>query len=382
VVRRARGYAPLPLSLPVAAPVPILAVGPHLKNTFALASGPQAWVSQHIGDLENLETLQHFREALGRNRALFRIEPEAVACDLHPGYLSTGEAETLGLGAPIRVQHHHAHVAAVLAEHGATGPVVGVAFDGTGYGEDGTVWGGEFLVADLLGYRRVGHLRPAPLPGGDLAARTPWRSALGYLSLNPRLAPVFERAFAGVATAERQIAEQQVARRVNTPMASSMGRLFDATAAVLGVRRTAQFEGQAAMELEALAGARVAAEHEFPMEEGSDGWVLDPLPLLAVLGHRARKGQSRCDLAADFHASVARATALGAMRAASDAGLDRVVLAGGVFLNARLLTSVVRRLEHAGLRVLLPRRLGPNDGAISYGQAAVAAARLARQPLA
>ncbi len=259
---------------------------------------------------------------------------------------------------------------------------MGVAFDGTGYGEDGTVWGGEFLVADLVGYRRVGHLRPAPLPGGDLAARTPWRSALGYLSLNPRLAPVFERAFDGVAAAEREVAEQQVARRVNTPMASSMGRLFDATAAILGVRRTAQFEGQAAMELEALAGARVAAEHEFPMEEGPDGWVLDPLPLLAVLGHGARKGQSRGDLAADFHASVARATALGAVRAARDAGLDRVVLAGGVFLNARLLASIVRRLERAGLRVLLPRRLGPNDGAISFGQAAVAAARLARQPLA
>lgn len=379
-LRRARGFAPLPLGLPVPAPVPLVAVGPHLKNTFTLAAGSRAWVSQHIGDLENFETLEHFREALRRYRGLFRIEPEVAVRDLHPGYLSTREAESLGLPTVIAVQHHHAHVAAVLAEHGVEGPAVGVAFDGTGYGEDGTVWGGEFLVADLRGYRRVGHLRPAPLPGGDLAARRPWRAALGYLSLEPRQAPSFAQAFRGVPTAERAAAGRQLERRLNAPLASSMGRLFDAAAAVLGVRTVAQFEGQAAMELEALAGRRVAGELDFPVEDGPGGFVLDPLPLLAALGAGLRAGQRPADLAADFHASVARTTALAARRACREAGLRQVVLAGGVFQNARLVGSVARRLEAFGLSVLLPRRLGANDGAVSYGQAAVAAARLAASP--
>lgn len=377
MIRRGRGFAPLPLALPVPAPVPLLAVGPHLKNTFTLAADRQAWVSPHVGDLENLETLDHFRDALARFQALFRIEPRAVIHDLHPGYLSTREAEAHGVGPRLAVQHHHAHVAAVLAEHGLEGPVVGVAFDGTGHGADGTVWGGEFLVADLLEFRRVGHLRPAPLPGGDLAARTPWRAALGYLALDPRQAPLFGAAFAGVPTGEREIAERQIARRLNTPLASSMGRLFDAAAAVLGVRSVARFEGQAAMELEALAGRRPASELEFPMVEHQGGWQLDPLPLLAALGAARRAGQPPADLAADFHASVARATALAARRACLDAGLDRVVLAGGVFQNARLIASVARRLRGFGLQVLLPAQLGPNDGAVSFGQAAIGAARLA-----
>lgn len=377
MIRRARGYAPLPLRLPVPSPLPLLAVGPHLKNTFTLAAHDRAWVSQHVGDLENFETLQHFRDALARYRALFRLEPLAVVHDLHPGYLSTTEAESLGLTPCLAVQHHHAHIAAVLAEHGREGPVVGIAYDGTGYGEDGTVWGGELLVADLQSFRRVGHLRQAPLPGGDLAARNPWRSALGYLSLEPRLEPFFARALAGVDATERGVAERQVARKVNAPLASSMGRLFDAAAAVLGVRGAALFEGQAAMELEALAGHRGAAELEFPVESGPGGLVLDPLPLLAELGSGLRSRKSVPDLAADFHASVARATALAARQACEDAGLDTVALGGGVFQNARLLGSVARRLSAFGLRVLVPRRLSPNDGAVSYGQAAIAAARLA-----
>ncbi|MFN2315303.1 MAG: carbamoyltransferase HypF [Gemmatimonadales bacterium] len=377
MIRRARGYAPLPLRLPVPSPIPLLAVGPHLKNTFALAAHDRAWVSQHVGDLENFETLQHFRDALARYRVLFRLEPEAVVHDLHPGYLSTTEAESLGLTPRLAVQHHHAHIAAVLAEHGLEGPVVGIAYDGTGYGGDGTVWGGELLVADLQCFRRVGHLRQAPLPGGDLAARNPWRSALGYLSLEPRLEPFFARALAGVDAIERGVAERQIARQVNAPLASSMGRLFDAAAAVLGVRHAAQFEGQAAMELEALAGHRGAAELEFPVENGPGGLVLDPLPLLAELGSGLRSRKSVPDLAADFHASVARATALAARQACEDAGLDTVALGGGVFQNARLLGSIAHRLTAFGLRVLVPRRLSPNDGAVSYGQAAIAAARLA-----
>ena len=376
-LRRARGYAPLPLALPVASPRPLVAVGPHLKNTFTLVHGREAYVSQHIGDLENLETLEHWRAALSTYRRLFRLEPEVAVRDLHPGYLSTRLAGDLGLERIIPVQHHHAHVAAVLAEHGVTEPAVGVAFDGTGYGADGHVWGAEFLIADLAGYRRVGQLRYARLPGGDLAAREPWRAALGYLALEPDAAGAFVHAFAPVPAETRAIATQQIARRLNAPLASSLGRLFDAAAAVLGVRTVNRYEGEAAMELEALAGGRGAQPFPFPAAEGPDGgWVLDPLPVLVALGERRAAGIGLAELAARFHESVAAATDVLAARLAAQAGLRTVALGGGCFQNARLLVSLVSRLEARGLRVLVPRRLGPNDGAVSYGQAAVAAALL------
>ncbi len=379
LMRRARGYAPLPLDLPVGSPVPLLAVGPHLKNTFTLVHGQRAYISQHIGDLENLETLEHFHAALGRFKTLFRIEPEAVVHDLHPGYFSTRVALETGLPVLEPVQHHHAHTAAVMAEHGRTDPVLALAFDGVGYGADGTVWGGEVLQADLLGFRRVGHLRPAPLPGGDLAARSPWRAALGYLMLDPHLGPAFTLALDGIQEAERAVAELQVTRGVNAPWASSMGRLFDAAAAVLGLRLKADYEGQAAMELESLAGRRVASEIRVGLERSEEGaWVIDPLHLLAVLGSRRQRGDNVADLAADFHASIAWAAAEVIRRLAEETGIRTVALGGGTFQNARLLTSLVGRLQGFGLTALWPRRLSPNDGAISYGQAAVAAARLAR----
>ena len=376
-LRRARGYAPLPLTLPVASPRPLVAVGPHLKNTFTLVHGREAYVSQHIGDLENLETVEHWRAALRAYRTLFRIEPEVAVRDLHPGYLSTRLAGDLGLERIIPVQHHHAHIAAVLAEHGRTDPVVGIAFDGTGYGADGHVWGAEFLVADLAGYRRVGHLRYGRLPGGDLAAREPWRAALGYLALEPAAAGAFARAFAPIPDEARTIATQQIARRLNAPLASSLGRLFDAAAAVLGVRTVSRYEGEAAMELEALAGRRAAQPFPFPAAQGPDGiWVLDPLPLLVALGEGRVAGVGMSELAARFHESVAAAADTLAARLARQAGLRTVALGGGCFQNARLLVSLRARLEARGLRVLIPRQLSPNDGAVSYGQAAVAAALL------
>jgi hydrogenase maturation protein HypF len=376
-LRRARGYAPLPLTVPVASPRPLVAVGPHLKNTFTLVNGREAYVSQHIGDLENLETLEHWRAALDAYRRLFRLEPEVAVRDLHPGYLSTRLAGDLGLERIIAVQHHHAHIAAVLAEHGETQPVVGIAFDGTGYGADGHVWGAEFLVADLAGYRRVGQLRYARLPGGDLAAREPWRAALGYLALEPAAADAFVRAFATVPPETRSVAIQQIARRLNAPLASSLGRLFDAAAAVLGVRTVNRYEGEAAMELEALAGRRGAQPLPFPAAEGPDGvWVLDPLPLLVALGEGRAAGIGLPELAARFHESVTAAADSLAARLAAQAGLRTIALGGGCFQNARLLVSLVARLEARGLRVLVPRRLSPNDGAVSYGQAAVAAALL------
>jgi len=378
-LRRARGYAPLPLPLPVPSPRPLLAVGPHLKNTLTLVHGATAYVSQHVGDLDAPETLEHFEAILAASRRLFRIEPEVVVRDAHPGYLSSRLAEELRLPRTISVQHHHAHIAAVMAEHGVTTPVLGIAYDGTGYGEDGTTWGAEFLVADLIRFTRVGHLLPAPLPGGDLAARTPWRAALGYLSTDPAAAASLRIAFEDVDPRERAVAERQIAARFNAPVASSMGRLFDAAAAVIGLRRLSSYEGQAAMELESLAARRPASEYPCRLDEVDGCLVLDPLPLLAWLGARRQRGVNQADLAADFHASIAWSTAVMATRLARAAGVATVALGGGVFQNARLLESLQGRLETAGLRVLIPRRLSPNDGAISYGQAAVAAALLAAE---
>jgi hydrogenase maturation protein HypF len=379
-VRRARGYAPLPLDLPLASPVPLVAVGAHLKSTFTLVHGRRAFVSPHIGDLENLETLEHFQATLDAYRRLFHIEPVLTVRDLHPGYLSTRIAGDLGLERTIPVQHHHAHIAAVLAEHGVTERVLGIAYDGTGYGDDGNIWGAETLVADLAAYTRVGRLRYAPLPGGDLAVRTPWRAALGYLSLEPDAAGAFASAFRTVTESEQSVAAQQIAHGINAPLASSMGRLFDAAAAVLGVRAVAQFEGQAAMQLEALAGTHPAQPLPFPVvSDGAAGWVLDPVPLLVALGERRQAGAGVAELAAAFHESVAAATAELALRAATLAGTRTVALAGGCFQNARLLVSLRTRLEAMALHVLVPKQLGPNDGAVSFGQAAVAVAQLRRE---
>jgi len=379
-LRRARGYAPLPLRLPLASPQPLLAVGPHLKNTFTLVHGADAYVSQHIGDLENLETLTHWRAALDAYRRLFRVEPEVAVRDLHPGYMSTRIAGDLGLERIIAVQHHHAHVAAVLAEHGFTDRAIGVAFDGTGYGDDGNVWGAEFFEADLASYRRVGQLRYARLPGGDLAAREPWRVALGYLTLDPDAAHAFSCVLDAVHLNVRNIALQQIARRLNAPLASSMGRLFDAAGAVLGLSLANQYEGQTAMQLEALAGTHKAQPFPFPMVSAAEGmWLLDPLPLLIALGEQRARGVALQELAARFHESIAAGADQLAARLAADAGLGTVALSGGCFQNARLLASLRARLEARGLRVLVPRRLSPNDGAVSYGQAAVAAALLSRE---
>ncbi len=376
-VRRARGLAPLPVALPVPAGVPLIAAGAHLKNTLAIASGHDAFVSPHIGDLETLEMEAHWRRTLDRMQRLFRVEPRVAVHDLHPGYLSTHLAADLGLEQAIAVQHHHAHVAAVAAEHGVTTPVIGIAFDGTGLGDDGAVWGAEFLVADLRSYRRAAHLRYAPLPGGDAAARHGWRALLGYRSLDDGLAGAFAHALRGLSPDAVDTVARQATLRVNAPLASSMGRLFDAAAAVLGVCRDSTFEGEAAMRLEAAAGSAAGTMLPFPIADDGHGWVLDPVPLLHALEERVARGEGIAELAAGFHTTIAEASADVASRIARREGVRVVALGGGVFQNARLLTEVHERLVHRGFRVLRATRLPPNDGAISYGQAAVAAAQLA-----
>ena len=380
LIRRARGYAPLPIRMAPSTPTAILAVGGHLKSTFTLAAGDAAYVSPHLGDLDGLETLHHYRTTLDRYEKLFRIEPRVVARDQHDGYLSSRIAAETGLADEILVQHHHAHIAAVLGEHGFEAPVVGIAFDGTGQGDDRTIWGAEFLVADQASYTRVAHLRNVPLPGGELAVRSPWRSALGYLSLEPGLADAFRNAFAGVDARARRAAEYQIEHRLNAPTASSMGRLFDAAAAVLGLCHWARYEGEAAMRLESAAGDADAAALPFPAERNAHGMLeLDPLPLLAALGRRALGGAPVEVLAAAFHESVAAATASLAEELCTWASASAVALGGGVFQNARLTGSLVSRLERRGLAVLLPVHLPANDGGLSYGQAIVAAAVLRRR---
>ena len=377
LLRRARGHSPLPLGTGVHTPRPVVALGAELKHTFALAQGDTAWVSPHLGDLSRLETLEHARATLDHYRALFRVDPEVVAHDLHPGYLSTRWAQELGLPA-IGVQHHHAHVAAVLAEHRVAGPAVGLAFDGTGHGEDGLTWGAEVLVADLAGYRRIAHLRYIPLAGGDRAIRAPWRSLAGFATLDPGLALAVEPALSHVAPRHRGICAAQLTRHLNTPLASSMGRLFDAVACLLGLRLEMQYEGQAAMELEALAVSGQSMLLPFPLMQSAEPWVLDPVPLLLSLAERKQRGDPPADLAASFHETVARASVRVARAAADAAGVDMVVLSGGTFQNARLMDRCMALGAAAGLTMLRPQRLSPNDGAISFGQAAVAAARLSQ----
>jgi hydrogenase maturation protein HypF len=375
VLRRTRGHAPMPVALPHGVARPLLAVGGHLKNTFTLAAGREAFVSPHLGDLDSMETLAHFRATLDRYSRLFRIVPEVVARDLHAGYLSTRIAQELG--APeIVVQHHHAHIAAVLGEHRIDERVIGVAFDGTGAGDDGTVWGAEFLIADQASYTRAGHVRSAPLPGGERAVRSPWRSALGYLSLEPDTTATFGHAFSNVDAPEFLTAEHQVRARLNAPLASSMGRLFDAAAAVLGVCSVARFEGDAAMRLESLAGSRHAEPIPFPLRDQGSVLELDPFPLLTALGDRVLRGEAVEDLAAAFHESVSAATAELVVRLSETTGIRTVALGGGVFQNARLGVSLRARLETLGFTVLAPIDLPANDGGLSYGQAVVAAARL------
>ncbi|MGE0159979.1 MAG: carbamoyltransferase HypF [Gemmatimonadales bacterium] len=380
LLRRSRGHAPMPIRLPVPARDALLAVGPHLKNTFTLAQGGDAYVSQHVGDLENLETIEHFRASLSRFRTLFRVEPKWVVRDLHPGYLSTRIAAESGLPELEPVQHHHAHIAAVMGEHGVTDRVLGLAFDGTGHGTDGHVWGCELLEADLREFRRLAHLRYAPMPGGDLAARSPWRALLGYAWLDADGGSWADAALAGLPAAELALVRRQLRQNVNAPRASSLGRLFDAAAAVIGLRARSAYEGQAAMELESVAASGEAEVLPFPvLRDAASCLQLDPVPLLVSLASAKAAGATMPELAARFQTTVAEAASTLAIELCEERGLTRVALGGGCFQNAVLLSAVRRRLEDAGLSVLTPMTLGPNDGAISYGQAVVAAARMAHR---
>jgi len=378
-IRRSRGYVPAPLSLPAPLRRPVLGCGAELKNTFCLATGGRALVSHHIGDLENYETLRSYTDGIEHFRRLFAIDPEVVAHDLHPEYLSTKYALDLDGVELVGVQHHHAHLAACLADNSATGPVIGVAFDGLGFGLDGTMWGGEFLVADLLGFERAAHLEAVPLPGAAAAIRAPWRMAAAYLDL------AFDGAVPdGLDVVRRNAGRWEdvvaVARsRVNTPLTSSAGRLFDAVAAIVGIRDTVSYEGQAAVELEQRAEPGEAGRYRAGVAEG---WplVIHGTDLVRAVVVDVTAGVPVATVAARFHNSVVGLIAEVCALVRDRTGLSTVALSGGVFQNVWLIERAVADLTAAGFTVLTHSRVPTNDAGISLGQVAVAGARDGRTP--
>ena len=401
-VRRARGYAPQPLPLPAlasAAPC-VLACGPQQKATIALtredANGTSAcFVSQHIGDVENGATFDAWNAARTRLEDLFDLAPAALACDLHPSYLSSQWAreQARERNLPlIEVQHHHAHIASVMAEAIATGQlapnarVLGIAFDGTGAGTDGTIWGGEFLVAGLADFERTAHLRTWALPGGAASVRDARRNAFALLSeLDLLEHPGAAGLLGGLDEQTRSITTTMIKRNINSPRTSSMGRLFDAATAILDICGTATYEGEPAIELEAAAWHALGSRTVRPIDYQSgiptsvdDSTILDSQPLIEALLEGIEAGASPDRLALDFHIAIARASAQVASEICAREGIDTVVLSGGVFMNRLLLQFLTRELKSAGLTVLVPHTAPVNDGCIAYGQAAVASARLAQ----
>ena len=366
-IRRSRGYAPEPLSVPWPARRPVLGCGAELKSTFCLLRDRHAVLSQHIGDLENWETYRSYVEGIEHYRRLFDVEPALVAHDLHPDYLSTAYAleqfEQNGVEA-VGVQHHHAHIASCLADNGAIGPVIGLALDGTGFGPDGTLWGGEVLIADLTGFRRAGHLAAVPLPGGTAAIREPWRMAAAYLGSDVDGAlPVRQR------HAEHWPAVVSLA--AGAVLTSSAGRLFDAVAAVAGVRDRISYEGQAAIELEQRVDPAETGGYEASVVEG----VLSGADLVRAAAADVLRGVPAGVVAARFHRGLADGLVALVEQAREGSGLSTVALSGGVVQNVVLLTLLTDRLAARGCTVLTHSRVPPNDAGISFGQAVVAAAR-------
>ncbi len=370
-IRRSRGSAPRPLPLPIACPRPILAVGAHQKATFALGRRREALISHHIGDLDHYEAYRSFTLAVAHHERLFACTPELIVHDMHPDYASTRYAlERSGEIPLMAVQHHHAHVASCMAEHGLAEPVIGVAFDGSGYGLDGTIWGGEFLVGDYRGFCRRAHFRPVALPGGEQAIREPWRIAAAHL-LDAGLD--FELLRARVSEQALAALTRQIERRLNAPLASSVGRLFDAVAALAGVRDRVAYEGQAAVELEWAAENEMASE-PYPFALSGDPIVVDTRPIIAAVAADAGLNRGARVIGRRFHATMAEVVAQVCARLADATGLEKVVLSGGVFLNALLARDVLSRLDRGGFQVFRHRLVPPSDAGLCLGQLAIAAA--------
>ncbi len=376
ILRRSRGYAPHPvtLSFPVAE---ILACGAELKSTFCLTKQHHAFLSQHIGDLENYETLVFYRETLDRMQQLFRIAPAAVAYDLHPQYLSTKLALEMTELPQIGVQHHHAHIASCMAENGIIDKVIGVAFDGTGFGTDGKIWGGEFLVADFGGFERRAHFRYVPLAGGDRAVREPWRLGLSYLldtygaQIDSIDLPLLRR----IAPKKIATVRSMIERRINTVETSACGRLFDAVASIVGVRDEVNFEAQAAIELEAGALPGVEASYPFEISSG-DPWQIDVRPMIEGIVRDVPAAKPTGWISAAFHNTIAAIIVEVCLRLRAAERINRVCLSGGTFQNVYLAERALASLRAHSFEVFLHSKVPPNDGGISLGQAVIANASL------
>jgi hydrogenase maturation protein HypF len=381
MIRRSRGYAPFPIRLNLELKE-ILACGAELKNTFCLTKGTYAFLSQHIGDMENYETFASYQASIEHFQRLFRVNPQAVACDLHPNYLATRYALELAEAQGLRrvpVQHHHAHVASCLAENGVDGEVIGVAFDGSGYGTDGCIWGGEFLLADCRRFRRLGHLKYVPLPGGETAIKRPYRMAVSHLlsAFGEEALGLPLELWAQIEAKELALVRRMMAAKVNCPLTSSCGRLFDAVSALLGVRGVVNYEGQAAIELEMLAAEGVdevynwSRTSRYPM-------IVDPAPVLRGVVSDMRRGVDVAVISAKFHNTIADII-VGVSRAARErTGINRVALSGGVFQNTYLLGRTLDGLESQGFQALIHHQVPTNDGGIALGQAVIANARLSK----
>jgi hydrogenase maturation protein HypF len=394
-LRRSRGYAPFPVRLPLATES-ILAVGAELKNTFCLTRDDFCFISQHVGDMENLETLEHFETSISLFKHLYRIEPRTIAYDMHPNYAATKYALQLqpeeDSESPairrVAVQHHHAHIAACLADNGwppqgtgeaAGGPVIGVAWDGTGYGSDGHIWGGEFFTGEYGGFERAAHLEYLPMPGGEAAIRNPWRLAAGYVHALTGNAPKLE----GIDEQQLLIVQQMVDSSINSPLTSAAGRLFDAVAALCGVRQVVTYEAQAAIELEMMStgwagrnqpGGGLA--YPFDLEQTEAGLVIRLRRMLQAIQADLASGKDAGQVGWQFHLSLADLILAVCQHIASETGLQTVALSGGCFQNRLLLDLVVPKLEGAAFRVLLHQQVPCNDGCISLGQAVMAQAQL------
>lgn len=397
LVRRARSYAPYPIRLPFRTRQ-VLGCGAEEKNTFCLTRDNYAFLSQHIGDMENVETLEHFESTISLYKRLFHIEPEIVAHDLHPDYLATKYARELGESGMklVPVQHHHAHIASCMADNGLESPVIGVAFDGTGMGADGNIWGGELLVADYRDYKRVGHLEYLPLPGGAAAIKRPYRTAIGYIitllgedALNAVIASETKQSrlasIGQVGEAEIEIIKRQVERKINSPLTSSMGRLFDAISALLGIRGAIDYEGQAAVELEMAAYSGVmdagVSDDAIPGHDESYSYaivedhgirIVRLRDLLAAVIEDLHQGISKGLISLKFHNTVARMINEMCRLTADETGITQVALSGGVFQNRLLLRKTVKLLERSGFQVFTHGQVPCNDGGISLGQAVIA----------
>jgi hydrogenase maturation protein HypF len=384
-LRRSRGYAPDPIRLPWKVPQ-ILATGPELKNTFCLSKDDYAFISHHIGDMENYETLQSFEEGIAHYENLFRIKPEAIACDQHPNYLATRYAVNRSQTSHLplyQIQHHHAHIAACMVDNGLTGdsPVIGVALDGTGFGDDGNIWGGEFLISDYRGYIRHAHLAYTPLPGGDAGIKNPFRIALAQLWHNDiewddDLPPV--KAACGD---DLSMLKSMLEHKINSPLTSSMGRLFDAAAALAGIRSQVNYEAQAAIEFEALANSDENKAYTFEISKSKqnlENQGINPLEIctktmLTELIVDWRSGIPVNDISAKFHNGLANMIVEICQSARKDYGIQKVALSGGVWQNMTLLGKTIRLLSQSGFRIFVHKQIPPNDGGLALGQAAITA---------